>query len=309
MVRGSWTALCIHLHKGVSKHTCCLYSLKSTKSRTHVQTVIQKKVRQCTDSYTCTSTSIHTHWLTHRAPGNATSPCSCLVQVTTHGCNLRGKEGNKIRQDGGCLLFPIIIFRVCGTTAYNVYNSPLTSFSPLPQPIFSTSHPHTTTLPFFACKIKATSMHWYIQAACSLIFGYATDSKGLFFLCGNTCCGATWKSPLLHFIHLFAPPHGAQRDFSRDGRQSAVCFISEGERDIEAILQWFPLSFSCFVEQCSLQEMLIICNYKFPMWKEFGFASKLWLEADRARFISRPCDCHFKKICFSFSFQVFNWYF
>lgn len=185
--------------------------------------------------------------MTHSAPGNTTLLCPCLVHDTT-----RGYREIRSDKDEFASFLLTILCTVCITTVYILCVSPLIS------------HVFLLLIPTHPLETKATGAHWNIQAACSHIFWYATDSKGLLFcLYGYACCGATWKSPPLHFIHLFvsAPPHppmGPRRDLAEmEGSQQSVPF--QGERDIEAILQWFPkwylkcLSFSCFGEQYSLR--------------------------------------------------------
>lgn len=99
-----------------------------------------------------------------------------------------------------------------------------------------------------ACKIKAR-----IEIFKRLhIFWDAISPKGpfffFFFFDAYVCCGATWKSPLLRFIHLFVsalPPLGLQR-FSQRRRQSTVCCISA----IEAFWSNSTAIFEAVVSKC-----------------------------------------------------------
>lgn len=209
--------MCLHLHIGVSKRI--KYTI--TLACVHSCVVKRKKVRHITDS-----------WVTHSAPGNVTFPCPCLVWGTTWGWSQGGKEGSVIRQGGGSLFF-------CTNSCTLCVYLPLPPFPLHQNPFILPLIPTHQLVHLLVCKLKAT-LEIFRQRA--HIFWYATDSKGLFFffLYGNACYGATWKSPLLHFIHLFVPPHGARRDLvEMEGSQQSVPLRGR-EWDIEAILQWFP---------------------------------------------------------------------
>ena len=160
------------------------------------------------------------------------------------------------------------------TVSYSV--SPVTSFSPLSEPTsLSLSVPtHQLSPPLCFSKWKPPVSFEIFKQRAPHIFWYATDSKDhLFYM----VLQRIRKSPLLHFINLFvsaylpspAPP-SLPRGSLVDGRRRNSLFHFWIERDIEAILQWFPkcylsvLSFSCCWEQYSLDRILIISNYNVP---------------------------------------------
>lgn len=225
-----WPALCIHLRKGVSKHTHVVY----TPERIHNHGGDRGDLYQSTDSQTCTSTLIHTHSVKHSAPGNATFRCPCLVQDRTRGCNQGVKVGNKIRQGGSCL-FPTCYLMDC--IYYDCIYSPLTSFSPLPEPVpLSLSILKHQLSPQYVQNKSHQHALKYSNSVLSyiLVCNRLQRLPFFFFLYGYAAAPPENHLCFISFTCLSLrppssrPPWGSER-FSRDGRQSTVCSISGRE--------------------------------------------------------------------------------
>lgn len=178
----------------------------------------------------------HSHTHTHIAPGNATFCCPCLVRIQLGAVTEEVRR--EIRSDKKEAASYYLTYNLMYSIYYYCIRSPYFSLHPFPI-----SQSPRLSPPCFVCKIKAPSVHWNFQATRTLIyFGMQQTPKAPFFI---------WLCLLRRHLKITSasfhslvcpsllPPWGSER-FSRNGRQSTVCSIAGGERDIKAILQWFP---------------------------------------------------------------------
>ena len=150
--------MCFHLHVGVSKHIKYTVTLACV----HSCVVKRKKVRHITD---CCVTLSDT-----RCPGQRHLPLP--LSCTGYDLGLeQGRQWRKCNQTRRRLTFLLHKFM------YTMH-LPLPPFPLHQNPFFLPLIPTHQLAHLLMCKLKATLE---IFRQCSLIFWYATDSKGLFF--------------------------------------------------------------------------------------------------------------------------------
>lgn len=95
-----------------------------------------------------------------------------------------------------------------------------------------------------------------------------TYSSGI--TCGHACPGATWKSPLFHFIHAL-PPTGHRK------MPLTFCSTSGTQRLSVGFVSLISSSPSRFAERCTFAALLIIREKKNTFSTRKVFKTKGWL--------------------------------